>query len=354
MIKTVTQVGMPVDEILRIRKNRLQPSDFTKNVSQTAEDTEQTLGMAPEAQKRISIVTGIHGDELEGQYVCYEVARRINEHPECLKGTVDIYPALNPFGIDSVSRGIPAFDLDMNRIFPGSQDGDMNEFVASEIIKDLEGSSLCLDIHASNIYLTEIPQIRINERHEKELLPLARLANVDFIWIHGASTVLESTLAYSLNSRNVPTLVVEMGVGMRITTEYGDQLTDGIFRLMEELGIWVKPAETAARPDDGPVKKFHRPPVISRNPEDVAFLNAPVSGIFIKTLCHGAFIKEGDEIGRIVNPLSGELLSVVQAPVDGWLFTIREYPVVDEGSLLARILRDGTPSLADYRFALQA
>ncbi|MBP3488546.1 MAG: succinylglutamate desuccinylase/aspartoacylase family protein [Roseburia sp.] len=311
MIQDVAKVSLPVDETLRIRKNRIAPKGGSSG-------------------KRISVVTGIHGDELEGQYVCYEIIRRINEHPECLKGTVDIYPALNPLGIDSVMRGIPAFDLDMNRIFPGRGDGDMNEYVAAEIIRDLEGSGLCLDIHASNIYLTEIPQIRINELHEKQLVPLAKLSNVDFIWVHGASTVLESTLAYSLNSRNVPTLVVEMGVGMRITKEYGDQLTDGIFRLMQELGIWEG--------EKIPV----RTPVISRNPEEVTFLNAPVSGIFIKELSHGTQLVPGMRIGKIVNPLSGELLGEVTSPVEGWLFTVREYPVVDQGSLVARILTQMT------------
>lgn len=51
-------------------------------------------------------------------------------------------------------------------------------------------------------------------------------------------------------------------------------------------------------------------------------------------------LKKGDEIGQIVDPLRGTLLSIVAAPVDGWLFTVREYPVVDEGSLLARILQN--------------
>ena len=308
-VSTVVRAGLPVDEVLRIRKKRMQPE----------------ADRAPQG-KRISIVTGIHGDELEGQYVCYEISRRIAEHPEYLNGTVDIYPAMNPFGIDSVTRGIPAFDLDMNRIFPGREDGDMNEFLASEIIRDLEGSDLCLDIHASNIYLTEIPQIRINELHEKELIPYALLANVDFVWVHGANTVLEATLAHSLNSRGVPTLVVEMGVGMRITKEYGDQLTDGIFRLMKELAIWR-----------GPVKDV-KCPVVSRKPEDVAYLNAPVSGIFIKKISHGAMVKKGDEIGSIVDPLKGQKLCDVEAPEDGWLFTVREYPVVEQGSLTARIL----------------
>ncbi|MCD8021580.1 MAG: succinylglutamate desuccinylase/aspartoacylase family protein, partial [Lachnospiraceae bacterium] len=101
MIQTIAKTNMPVDEVLRIRKNRIQP------------DT-------PTCSKRISIVTGIHGDELEGQFVCYEVARRIEEHPEFLKGTVDIYQALNALGIESVTRGLPGFYLVLIGIFRGS------------------------------------------------------------------------------------------------------------------------------------------------------------------------------------------------------------------------------------------
>lgn len=309
MIQTVASIPLPVFENLVIQKNRLSPASGSKG-------------------KRISVVTGIHGDELEGQYVCYQLCRQIQEHPEYLQGTVDLYPALNPLGIDSVTRGIPGFDLDMNRLFPGSRDGAMTEYMAAKIIEDLLGSDLCLDIHASNIYLTEMPQIRINELFRDQLMDYAKLANVDFIWVHGANTVLEATLAHSLNSRNVPTLVVEMGVGMRLTPAYGDQLTQGIFRLMAELGIWT-----------GPVPEV-RTPVISEQEDAVCYLNAPVSGIFLKENTHGAILKAGDLIGSILNPLTGEILCQVTAPADGLLFTIREYPVVDEGSLLARIRKE--------------
>lgn len=152
MIETVASIEPLADETLRIRKNRIEPKRLTGN------------------EKRISIVTGIHGDELEGQYVCFELARRIGLRQEKLTGIVDIYPALNPLGIDSITRGIPAFDLDMNRLFPGHQDGNMTEFLASQIVRDLSGSVVALDIHASNIYLTEIPQIRVNKLHEQESL----------------------------------------------------------------------------------------------------------------------------------------------------------------------------------------
>ncbi len=309
MIETIASVGLPIDEVLRIRKNRIMPESRTASMP------------------RISIVTGIHGDELEGQYICYELQRRIQEEKQNLKGIVDIYPAMNPLGIDSITRGIPAFDLDMNRLFPGHADGNMTEYLAAEIIRDVEGSDCVLDIHASNIYLTEIPQIRINELHEEKLLPLAKEANVDFVWIHGASTVLESTFAYSLNSIGTPVLVVEMGVGMRITRSYGDQLVDGILHLMKKLDIWT--GET----------KETRTPIISRDPEDVSYLNAKVSGIFIPAVKHWVELKKGDLIGKIVDPLAGTVLDEVTAPVDGILFTIRDYPVVGEGSLMGRLLR---------------
>ncbi len=306
MIKDVVDISLPVDETFRIRKNRIE------NRSRT---------------KRFSLVTGIHGDELEGQYVAFRINQILRENIDCVDGIVDIYPGMNPLGVDSVTRGIPAFDLDMNRIFPGRSDGDMNEYVASRLIDDIAGSDLVIDIHASNIFLTEIPQIRINEISADRLVPLARKANVDLIWVHGAATVLESTLAYALNDRNTPTLVAEVGVGMRITKEYGDQLTAGILSLLKELGIYSGECPEV------------REPIISSDPDDVIFLNAPSSGIFIQTAHHGAILEKGEEVGIIVNPLTGDVLSRMVSPERGWLFTIREYPVTDQGSLIARILK---------------
>lgn len=310
MTEKVVSVELPVNESLVIRKNRIVPKNGDKK-----------------NMRRISIVTGIHGDELEGQYVCYELARRINENIDKLTGIVDIYPALNPMGVGSLTRGIPGFDLDMNRIFPGNKEGSMAEYVASKVIKDIKGSDLCIDIHASNIFLMELPQVRINEFTREKLVPYARKLNIDFIWVHSAATVLESTLAYSLNSVGTPTLVVEMGVGMRITRAYGNQLVDGIFVLMKDLGIWKGDVITP------------KTPIESIDEEGrVNFINAGRSGVFIPDVDHNIMLKKGEHIGAIVDSLTGEVVEEILSPCNGLLFTLREFPVVDEGSLIARIL----------------
>lgn len=307
MIKTIVSTALPINERFAIRKNIIKNG---------------------KGNRRVCIVTGTHGDELEGQMVCYLVAKHLNEHLDLLDGTVEIYPALNPLGIDTIQRGIPNFDLDMNRIFPGNPNGTMAEQAAHLIVEDLKGADLVFDIHSSNLYLRETPQVRINVLNEKELVPLAQRLNIDFVWVHDAATVLESTLAHSLNSTGTKCLVAELGVGQRINHKMCNRLTLGIFNLMKDLGMWKGEIQQSLISN----------PIVCKG-DNVEFLNAATSGIFITELKCGVVVAEGEEIGQIVEPMTGTVLSRVISPIEGYMFTIRAYPIVYEGSLMARIFR---------------
>lgn len=67
MIEEVVSVELPVHERLVVRKNRLMNKDENHSTP------------------RISIVTGTHGDELDGQLICYEIIRRIERERISLK-----------------------------------------------------------------------------------------------------------------------------------------------------------------------------------------------------------------------------------------------------------------------------
>ena len=306
MIEEIVSLQMPVEERLVIKKNRLLPSVTDKST------------------KRISIVTGTHGDELNGQYVCYKLIEKIKAEPQNLAGIVDVYPSINPLGIDTGTRGIPMNDLDMNRVFPGDNNGAMAEYVAAGIIEDIIGSDLCIDIHSSNIFVNEMPQVRINDDTQEKLLPYAKMMNAQFVWIYSSITVLDATLAYSLNHLGVPTLVTEMGVGNRITPKYCRDIVDGIFNLMSHMGIW----------DDEP--KDVNDPIISTEGE-VTFLTAKESGIFVSAVDSMGRIGIGTHIGDIIEPIEGRIIQRIESPTDGIIFTLRENPVVHKGALIARV-----------------
>lgn len=306
MIENLVSIKLPADEELTIKKNSLK-------------------GVGCEGGKRIAVVTGIHGDELEGQYVCYELVRMITANMSWLKGTVDIYPSINPLGMESVSRAMPMSGLDMNRVFPGSDTGAIAENVAAKLVADIKGADVCVDIHASNIFIREIPQVRIPSSESSRLLKYAKMLNTDFVWVHDSNAVGEGSLASALRAEGVPALVIEMGVGQRITKAYCKQLLNGIFNLMSKIGIW-----------EGPVEDISHPMVSSDGAVNV--IHSVESGIFIPTVEHNIWVQKGTVIGEIVTPITGTVEEEITAPADGLIFSLREYPIVYEGSVIARIL----------------
>ena len=88
---------------------------------------------------RVAITSGIHGDELEGLYVCHRLAAWLEglakERPEALLGQVELYPALNPLGLDTLRRGVPIYEVDLNRCFPGHAEGMLPHRVADAVMR---------------------------------------------------------------------------------------------------------------------------------------------------------------------------------------------------------------------------
>ena len=313
MIETVMTAQMPVGLPIKIKKNRLEPDTIQENMP------------------RLSIVAGVHGDELQGQYICYELIRRIKEERENLKGIVDVYPCVAPMALEIRKRNAPGA-LDMNAMFPGSHHGHTIEYMAAEVIEDLKGSDFCIDIHSSDIFIRELPQIRVPENAGKKVTELAQKSGIPVLRMNSNSSyVLEGSLAYSLRRKGIPNLVIESGIALKIDYEYCKKVIDGIFQMMKELEVF-----------EGEVSPTKKTVTVKKN--DVEVIHCNTSGIFIPKIQIGSFVRENQVLGCIVRPILGAELEEVKSSCDGMIFSLREYPAVCEGELLARICKAERPA----------
>lgn len=288
--------------------------------------------------RRLSFISGLHGDEMEGLYLCHrliQALRRIKDtRPEEFLGEVHVYPAANPPALNHGTRLWPFYGSDMNRMMGPHPGKSLPVQLAQEVFDDIQQhSDMAVDIHASNLHLNELPQIRIIEEFGEELLPLARQTHTGIIWIHPMAGVFESTLGYNLNKLGIPTLVIETGICLRIEPETVDRLFQGMMHLLVEQGV------LASLPEGIPPLPASR--VVY--PGEVAQACAKHSGLFISRAHLGQAVNEDEIIGQVVDPVAGVVLEQVTAPGTGLLFTLREQPVVHAGALLARVARDLEP-----------
>ena len=91
-------------------------------------------------------------------------------------------------------------------------------------------------------------------------------------------------------------------------------------------------------PSDMPLPPLEHHPLVADD-SNVHYVNAQASGIFVPHVEHWRHLQSGQVLGEIVSPYEAKPLCQVTAPVSGLLFTLREHPLVYEGSLMARIMK---------------
>ncbi|MBI4383721.1 MAG: succinylglutamate desuccinylase/aspartoacylase family protein [Nitrospinae bacterium] len=301
------------------------------------EIVKQTFSSArPKPARRVSFLAGLHGDELEGVYLCFllvQYLRRLKEtEPGAFLGEVNVYPAVNPQALCHGSRLWPFFSVDMNRLMGEPAGNSLPAGACRELLADLKAcSDLAVDLHSSNQHLVELPQIRIVKDFEKKLLPLALQCNVDVIWVHPMAGVFESTLGYNLNRAKVPTLVMELGICLRIHRDFCSQILDGAIHLLHHAGVL-----NSSRRPRGEIKT----PLVLKA-DQVGLVQAKRAGLFAGRVKLGDRVGKGDKIGDVVDPVRGETLEEIVSPFEGTIFTLRELPLIYEGAPLARVALEG-------------
>ena len=94
---------------------------------------------------------------------------------------------------------------------------------------------------------------------------------------------------------------------------------------MADMGIWEGEAPSV------------KEPILSTEGR-IGILSAGACGIFLSCAEHWKSVRKNEKIGEIVDPLTAEVKEIIYAPFNGMIISLREHPVVAEGSLIARIL----------------
>ena len=306
-ISTVAGTALPIYESFSVKRCRYAPEGGGKG--------------------RICLVSGIHGNETLGQLILFEIGQRIAAQPERLRGTVDLYPMLNPLGLDIGERMVPVGTrLDMNRSFPGNPDGTPLERICRQLTDDMLGADLVVDIHSGTHLKHELYEVRITAKNPEPLISLSRQFCPELIWVYPDKIASEASLAGALCNMNTPAILLQADERGGDSLKVASQAASGILRCMAHLGLW----------DGGEEAPLPHIPCIRRE-EDVVRITCQNPGMYVPEPCLGTQAAAGQTIGRIIDALEGTVLEEITAPSAGLVFSQRSYSAVYPGTLIARI-----------------
>lgn len=271
-----------------------------------------------DSPKRVCIVTGTHGDELEGQYVCFRLNQIIRAQLERLNGTVEIYPALNPLGIDSITRGIPTFDLNMNRIFPGDPQGAMPE--------QIKGYTYGIQLASFYIPGDFVPHVRLM-RTGYEDTEGAKLFGMPYITLRQPLPFDTTLLNYNWQIWETKAYSLYGGMNDGVESPVTAEMIGTILRFAQRIGLTRKPV--VGIPD-------FNPQVIDES--SFCSVRTPQAGIFYRLKGAGAKVQEGEPLARIIDPYEGSVRAEIISPTDGIIFFAHNKPLALANTLLFNIL----------------
>lgn len=284
----------------------------------------------------LCLTGAIHGDELNGVEVIRRVLGALDA--DDLVGTVIGVPIVNMAGFSRGSRYLPD-RRDLNRFFPGNPNGSS----ASRIARDffdlvVRHCDALVDFHTGSFDRANLPQVRGDLR-------LPRV--VDLTRRFGATAVLHTPAASGMLRRaatdtGISAVTFELGAPVRLEPTEIEHGVAAIETLMNNLGMTQR------------VRQWREPQPIFY---ESRWVRVARPGMLFSDVQLGDRVRQGQRLGRVINPLndeSSELVSPVRGRVLGMALNQVVLPGyaafhVGEEASEAKVVRDAEtlPTPAD-------
>ncbi len=270
---------------------------------------------------KLFVTSAIHGDELNS----IEIVRRLHKQKwlKNLKGTLITLPLVNVYGFIIQSRYLPD-RRDLNRTFPGSQDGSLAARLAHLITEEI--ISKCqygIDLHTGSQGKTNLPQLRVN-LETPGAKPLAKAFEAPVII---DAKIRDGSLRQAASELGIPILVYEGGEALRFNELCIRMGVRGIEKVMNYLGMISTVNGT---------KKTDFKPVITQTSR---WVRAQASGILepVKDISKSFTVKKDEIVYFIHDPFLINPSIPVTAPFDGIIIGLTNLPVINEGDAICHI-----------------
>lgn len=275
----------------------------------------------------VLITAGIHGDEGPwGAWAIQKLLSSIGEND--LRGFLRVVPMANPLAMAADKRNAPVDQLDLNRAFPGDEQGSYTERIAHILATaGLEDIDAVIDLHGGGSWCVNAFVFEMEGGRELSLCfpaPFIVKAPARDVSLTGCARAQGATVT-----------AVEMGGRGPGERQWADRIAEGLLRALRLIG--AVDADLPPAPVDPPIAVG-----------GTTVLRPALGGIFLPALdaAHiGTIVERDTLLGSLRHPATFALLEEFRAPFqETALLLLRPFVAqVEAGAMtyvLAQPIRD--------------
>ena len=279
--------------------------------------------------KCCAIVGGIRGNEVQQMYVCARLVQALRTLEE--QGAIQsgcellVIPCVNRFSMNVGSRFWPMDNTDINRMFPGYDQGETTQRIAAALFEAVKGYRY--GIHFASFYLPGdfVPHVRIMDTGY-QTSSLGNLFGLPFVVMRSPKPIDTTTLNYNWQIWESNAFSIYTKETDRIDEASAAQAVSAVLRYLSRVGVVKYTCHSG-----------YMSTVI--NEADLSTVLTPAGGIFRAFKVPGDEVSYGEIIGEIVDPFTADRMAPVLSPTSGVVFFVMDKPLVLEHEVAFRLIR---------------
>lgn len=265
-----------------------------------------------EGEKSVCIIGALRGNEVQQLYICSKLVHRLKkleEQGKLVAGyEILVIPCANPYSMNSGKRFWVIDNTDINRMFPGYDQGETTQRIAAGIFENVKDFKFGIQFTSFYIAGHFLPHVRMMKTGY-EAVNLAKDFEMQYAVIRKPKPYDTTTLNYNWQIWNVQAFSIYTNETDTIDEVSADEAIHSTLRFLKARGLITKQLKRGFM-------------TTTLYEEDIISIKATQAGIYRSFKKPGEEVRAGEILAHIIEPNLGKIIGQVRAPQSGIVFFV--------------------------------
>ncbi len=283
-----------------------------------------------EGEESICIIGSMRGNEYQQIYTCSRLIgllKKLEEKGRIKEGKqILVIPCANPYSMNTKKRFWTIDNTDINRMFPGYNEGETTQRIADGIFQQIMGYRYGVQMTSFYMSGNFVPQIRMMKTG-RENVELAKSFGMPYVVLHNPRPFDTATLNYNWQIWETDAFSLYTTSTSSIDKASASQACAAILNFMSKQDV------INYRGYEGYISR-----VVETS--DFLSLRAEHSGFFESRVRAGAHVAAGEELAVITDPYTAEVRQQITSPIDGIIAFLHDETLAFQNTAMIKLIAD--------------